>query len=61
MDQLEQRCADRTPCGEVLDRLHAVDVAVAAGVDPSAPQLQRLRDWAATFAQVHGYGVERES
>jgi hypothetical protein len=42
----------------VLDRLHGIDVAVAAGVDPRHPSLNRLRWWAQQSADAHQHGAE---
>jgi hypothetical protein len=49
------RCADGRPCVEVLDRLHAVDVARANGID-NEPAVQQLLDWSRRHAEAHGYG-----
>jgi hypothetical protein len=56
-----QRSENGHACAEVTDRLHAVDVAVASGVDPHNAALDRLREWARRRAEEHGYGgQERE-
>jgi hypothetical protein len=42
-----------TPAGpEVLDRLHAIDVAIDGGVDRHHPAIDRLRQWARWRAEV---------
>jgi hypothetical protein len=51
--RLQGRCQDGVACSEVLDRLHGADVAVAAGIDPHHPALDRLRRKAEQIAHVH--------
>jgi hypothetical protein len=56
---IHRRCNDGVPCAEVVDRLHAVDIARRAGVDDPAA-VARLLWWARRHAEAHGYGMERE-
>jgi hypothetical protein len=51
-ERWQGRCAD----GEVLDRLHAVEVARAAGIH-NEPAAEQLRRWARWHAQADHYAA----
>jgi len=52
-DLVEVRCADGVGCAEVIERLHAADVARAIG---EVEQARRLQAAAGRWAEAHAHG-----